>query len=161
VTVSAVTFPLQVNVGAAGAQNSGAAGGAGGTSSVIDNNGGGATLCSAGGGAGGAIVTAASAAGTFASPGDGALASMVGDVQVKGQPGGRCYKLAAAGPVLAGFGGISALGGGAMESVSTNHAGPNGGQYGGGGAGSARGPSLAALFGGAGAAGVVIIIAIY
>jgi hypothetical protein len=159
VATSSIVWPLTVTVGAGGTPVAGVAGGNGGTSSVVDATP--TTHCSAGGGTGGGIVTTASAAGTFGSPGNGNVASMVGSIQVRGGVGGRAFKNAAAGPVFAGGGGASVLGGSAMESNSINLAGANGSAYGGGGSGSARSPSNTSLIGGFGAPGIVIIEAIY
>lgn len=158
-TVSALTFPLQVNVGAAGVAASGAAGGNGGTSGVVNNNGAGAVQVSAGGGAGGGVMATGGTVGTYASPGNAATVA-TGTIQAKGVPGGRAYRVAAT-TVFAGYGGASILGGGAPESTAANNQGGAGGSYGAGGAGSSRAASSAALLGGAGAAGIVIIEAIY
>lgn len=154
IDLSTAAFPIAAAIGAGGTGVSGATGNAGGTTSFTDANA--VVLCSSGGGAGGG----ASAAGTIVAPlvagGNGALASMVGSVQVKGTPGGSGIRIAAA-VAFSGYGGSSHLGGGAPPSPGANFQGLPGGQYGGGGSGSSRGTAQTALAGGPGFIGVGIV----
>lgn len=158
VTVSSLVFPLAVTVGAAGAGGAGA-GGAGGLSRVRDNNGTGTILCEANGGGGGAASTVGGA-GTNAAGGQVA-ASGVGSVISPGAHGlwGAVFVLDLPIP---GYGGNSVFGaGGSLLGAATNLAGQAAAGYGGGGSGSSRRQSQAALNGGNGAAGLVLIEAIY
>ncbi len=145
-----------VTVGAGGAGAAGAVGGNGGTSSF-------GAFCSATGGTGGSISTAgASDSGTAGRNGGSGSG---GDFNLYGQGSEAGWRLGgtfAAG----GMGGTSGggFGGGArggMAGSGSSVAGLSGGNYGGGGSGGANGNSQAAVAGGNGADGIVIVDEFY
>lgn len=144
-----------VTVGTGGAGVSGTTGGSGTSSSF-------GSLVTATGG-NGAGSTAAVTVNTGVNGADSTGQTVVGDMTVKGGGGGSAMALAARG-AISGVGGSSQLGnGGRGKAISTGSAAGDLGQgYGGGGSGGVNGPGTggvgnAAVAGGDGASGVVIV----
>lgn len=170
-SISTLTFPLQMNVGAAGAAGASTptAGGKGGQSSVVNNNGAGATLwtpgvqtANQGGGAGAAAATLGVAAGVGGF--DSSVTSSVADVVMLGSGGANSWRVgttAAGGAVIGAPGGSSVLGGSAAANSNTTGQGIAGLNYGGGGASVQNSGTAVALAGVAGAAGVIIVELIF
>lgn len=154
IPTAGLTFPLQVNIAAAGTGVSDADGNAGGTTTVIDNNGAGATLVSATGGAAGrrSPSTPATIGPMFAGGLGGTGSTVVG---VRGGPGGQSVRITAL-QSLAGDGGSSQFGGGGVPPNSANTAGGNSVAYGGGGSGARSSNGGGSFAGGNGSAGLVI-----
>lgn len=162
-----LTFPLQVTVGGGGAGGAAtpANGVKGGQSIVKDNNGAGATLWTPGvqggqqagqAGAAGSAVAVVSVGGF-----DSTVTGTVADFVVLGTGGLNAFRIVA-GQVVGVPGGASVLGGGAAPNSNPTGQGVPGLLYGGGAASVHNGPSQAAgLAGVAGAAGIVIVEAIY
>jgi hypothetical protein len=145
--VSTLAASVTVTIGAAGTSAAGAAGSNGSPSSF-------GTHVVAGGGVGGAVVPAGGT--PFATTMSAGAPPMTGDITAAGGYGTHGIRLgSAAGQVVAGTGGSSILGGGGMPGA--NAAGGTGTGYGSGGGGASRYPSSAALSGGSGAPGIIII----
>ena len=141
-----------VTIGAAGAANSGATGGVGGTTTV------GSTVISAVGGSGG--LTSAASVNINAKGGAGGTGGTGGSYRTPGANGGLGYTVVAASFSWTGAGAISQLGQGGISTggVATTLAGSNGAGYGAGGSGGVNWLNQgAAVAGGTGSAGIVII----
>jgi hypothetical protein len=160
-TVSSLTFPLAVTVGAAGtAGGSGAnPGGAGGTSSVIGNNGAGTVHARALGGAAGVAGASGAALGAAASQGLGGIPN-AGDLLITGGSAGMGLRFTA-GACYNAAGGDSPRGGNGGYQFVFQAGGVTGTTPGGGGSGAVTLASGGSAAGGAGAPGYVSILAIY
>lgn len=146
---SALAGTVAVTRGAGGAAVSGAAGNAGAQSSF------GAHVVAPGGAAG--TIAAASSGGGGTLGGQGSQ-SMTGTIQVQGQAGGGCMRVAS-NAALGGTGGSNPLGaGGAGGASPSGPAAVAGTGYGAGGGGAANGQSSSNRIGGAGANGIIIAI---
>jgi hypothetical protein len=152
-TFSATTIGASqsVTIGAAGTANSGASGGNGGNTSV------GSTVISANGGVGG--VTGGTSSISNSNGSLGGTGGTGGDFRTPGQPGFFGGANTGATALIGGQGGSSVYGAGGLTPVSgTANQGGAGLGYGSGGGGSCNYINqAAALLGGAGAKGVVII----
>lgn len=165
-TISTVglTYPLQVNIGAAGAAPAAGAnnGNLGGQSSVKDNNGAGATLWTPGvqtANQKGLSGAASATVGDAAVPGfEGFTTASTADFVVPGQGANVPTRVAAAVCARA-YGGNSVLGAGGLPGNGT--AGTAGTGYGSGGGGSYLGASTTQVAGAAGAPGIVIVELIF
>ncbi|WP_152495110.1 hypothetical protein [Paraburkholderia kururiensis] len=131
-----------ITIGAGGAGASGTTGGSGGASSFAG--------ITANGGAGGTVSAAGSSA--VIGPSTGGTATGGNILNINGAPGwygmGGTYS-------LGGMGANSQLGSGGIENANIGGGAASG--YGSGGGGGVNGASVAAMTGGAGAAGVVIV----
>lgn len=163
-TVASLIGPFVVNVGFGGGAAVGAAGGDGDVSN-FDDSGGAGFLVQAAGGKGGGAGAAGGAPLNGGIPGHGAAAiPSIGDVIIVGEPGlfGMAMNLT---PVN-GYGGTGGAGagpyggGGGIYQGGTG-AGQPGEHYGGGGGGALRPPSAAAIQGGVGSDGIVVITEFY
>jgi hypothetical protein len=135
-----------VTVGSGGAPSTGAAGGAGGNSAFAG--------VTAGGGGGGS----AGAAGGTSNANNGAAggsASGGSILNITGNPGGGSTFSFSPNPSIVGNGGLSVLGSGGYGGVGVAGGAASG--FGGGGGGCELGASTAAVAGGAGSQGIVII----
>jgi hypothetical protein len=134
-----------ITIGTAGAANSGAAGGVGGTTSL-------SSLMTAVGGPGG---TSSAAGANFGQPGTlGGTGGTGGNLRVPGRPGSPSNGSVVGVILVAGEGGSSFLGSGGIPTGGAGNAALG---YGSGGSGTVNFTSGAAIAGGAGSAGVVII----
>lgn len=141
-----------VTIGAAGTGSAGATGGSGGNTSV------GSTLISANGGVGGTTGSGTAAAPAVGGGGLGGGSGLNGDYRTSGANGVWGVELAVLNYVISGQGANSVLGAGGSPVALTSAAGNAGAGYGAGGGGGANQASqAAAVAGGNGTKGVVII----
>lgn len=137
---------VQYSVGAGGIGAAGAPGGSGGTTTF-------GNFSASGGAGGGAAGPTASTANFYANRGVGASLPTGGDINVRGTAGEIGIMLGGAGAGGSGAGTI--YGGGGLGVGGA--AGQPGSGFGGGGGGGSIGPNAAALTGGAGAPGGIIV----
>jgi hypothetical protein len=163
IATAGLTFPLQVNVGAAGAGGAAGAnnGGVGGQSSVKDNNGAGSTLWTPGTNDGSASAgyagTAGGAGGTLGGGYAPTGSSPVADVTIPGTIPNDGMRVSTTQP-YGSSGGSSAYGNGGFRGINVSGGGAG---YGGGGGSTVAGNNQAAIAGSPGGAGLVIITPIY
>lgn len=145
---SALASTVAVTIGAGGTGVSGTTGNAGATSSF-------GAHVSAAGGAGGPSAGASGVTGAVQG-GTGAQ-SMTGTRQIGGGGGGAGFRLGTTGCV-GGHGGNSFLGNGGAATGNGTTAAATGEGYGGGGGGASNNASTSAKTGGAGTAGIVVVL---
>jgi hypothetical protein len=136
------------------------AGGNGGTGAANGSNGGSVSvgaLCVSGGGFGGSFIGAITSALNTTMGGASGVAT-TGDFLASGQSGMGALGSSVTNQILAGGGGNSIFGGGAVGGTGATAAGTNGNNYGGGGSGAIGGNSNgSSRTGGTGANGIVIV----
>lgn len=149
-SANALDASYTVTVGTGGVAVSGTTGGSGTSSSF-------GSLVTASGGNGGGS-TPAGTTNTGVNGADSTGQTVVGDIAIKGGGGGAAMRLATQG-AIGGVGGSSQLGNGARgKAITTGSAAGDLGQgYGGAGSGGVNGSTNAAVAGGDGAPGIVIV----